>query len=294
MNKEISNLLTRIDNNILLFDSPELMKEFQNIPLEVFGQIQIDRPKEFPNILKWLPVMPSEDIQDSWTGSANHDLLKQSINFIKIAITTYHSLTCRSLSQGNVLDFGCGWGRLIRLLYKYVPSEKIYGVDPWDQSIQICRDTKLQGNFSISDYLPRNLPTPENIKFDFIMAFSVFTHLSEKSALISANTLKNYLTDDGVIAITIRPVEYWGRISHNNDISRHEIDKLLYDHNNKGFAFRPHNRAKIEGDITYGDTSMTLDYIKNNFNGLDIVGIEWSEIDSLQIIVFLMKSQKTE
>ena len=70
--------------------------------------------------------------------------------------------------------------RLIRLLYKYVPVNNIYGVDPWDKSIEICEESNIKANLYISEYIPRTLPTPQNIKFDFIMAFSVFTHLSEK------------------------------------------------------------------------------------------------------------------
>ena len=36
---------------------------------------------------------------------------------------------------------------------------------------------------------------------------------------------------------------------------------------------------------------MSLDFIRNNFAGMDIVGVEWSEVDSFQTIVFLKKSK---
>ena len=219
MYKEFNEILSGLDKKILNLDSKELQKEFENIPLDIFGRIQIEQSQDFPNLLHWFPKMPSVDIQKSWTGAANNILLKQSISFIRIVVSAYHSMACKPISQGNILDFGCGWGRLIRLLYKYVPDNNIYGVDPWDKSIEICQKTNLHGNFFISEYVPRSLPTPNNLKFDFIMAFSVFTHLSEKVTKICSKTLKNYLTNNGVMAITIRPREYWTFLYKNSNIS---------------------------------------------------------------------------
>ena len=294
MHKEFEEILSTLNKTIIHLDAKGVQKEFENIPLDIFGRIQIDRPSEYPNIFHWLPQMPSSDIQRSWTGSADHVLMKQSLVFLKTIISAYHAIACKPLGLGNVLDFGCGWGRLIRLLYKYVPADRIYGVDPWLKSIEICQETNVRANLFLSEYVPRSLPTPENLKFDFIMAFSVFTHLSEKVTKICAETLRNYLTDTGVVAITIRPVEYWDfmRNGKESSFTREDIIKLLTDHDQKGFAFYPHNREKIEGEVTYGDTSMSLEFVRDNFVGLDIVGVEFNESDPLQLIVFLKKSAK--
>jgi len=294
VHKEFKEILSTLDKNIIGLDAKGVQKEFENIPLDIFGRIQIDRPSEYPNILHWLPQMPSSDIQISWTGCADHMLMKQSLVFFKTIISTYHSIACKPIRLSNVLDFGCGWGRLIRLLYKYVPADCVYGVDPWPKSIEICQQTNVRANLFLSEYVPRSLPTPKNLKFDFIMAFSVFTHLSEKVTKICAETLRNYLTDTGVVAITIRPVEYWDFILNGKESSftREDVIKLLTDHDQKGFAFYPHNRENIEGEVTYGDTSMSLEFVRDNFVGLDIVGVEFNESDPLQLIVFLTKSAK--
>jgi trans-aconitate methyltransferase len=37
------------------------------------------------------------------------------------------------LSDARVLDYGCGRGRLTRLLYKYIPYSRLYALDPWDE-----------------------------------------------------------------------------------------------------------------------------------------------------------------
>lgn len=291
MLKEFEKILSRLDKKIMRLDAKEVQKEFENIPLEIFGKIQIDRPPQYPNIMHWLPQMPSADIQRSWTGSADHMLMEQSLAFLKTIISAYHALACKPMKLSNVLDFGCGWGRMIRLLYKYVPSDCIYGVDPWPTSIEICKKTNVRAHLYISEYVPRSLPTPKNLKFDFIFAFSVFTHLSEKVTKICAETLRNYLTDNGIIVMTIRPEEYWSYILNNvkSHLNEKDIMQLLADHEQKGFAFYPHKREEMEGEVTYGETSMTLDFISNNFAGLHIAGVEINKVDNLQLIVFLTK-----
>jgi hypothetical protein len=59
------------------------------------------------------------------------------------------------------------------------------------------------------------------------------------------------------------------------------------EHDDRGFAFTPHNRPPIDGDITYGDTSMSVGYIESNFPQWQIEAVECNQIDSLQILVFL-------
>jgi 2-polyprenyl-3-methyl-5-hydroxy-6-metoxy-1,4-benzoquinol methylase len=123
-------------------------------------------------------------------------------------VFSYTTLTNSDISMAKVLDFVCGWGRLIRLLYKLTSVDNIYGVDPWDRSIEICTNDGVKGNLALSEYVPETLPFDE--QFDLIFAFSVFTHLSEKTTYKVLSTLRNYISKDGLLVITIRPREHWG------------------------------------------------------------------------------------
>jgi trans-aconitate methyltransferase len=136
--------------------------------------------------------MSSEKVQNAWTGNHGQPLLTQSLAFIKAMTTGYTSITGAKISDAKVLDYGCGWGRLIRLLYKLTPIDNIYGVDPWDESINECHRNNVKGHLAISDWVPKALPF--NVKFNLIYAFSVFTHLSEKTTSIVLNTLRNYIS----------------------------------------------------------------------------------------------------
>lgn len=290
---EIENIereLQRIERALPHTSPDDMPTLFDFIPLEVFGAIEIDAPKAFPNLVSWLPKMVSDEAQEAWTGSSGHVLLKQSVSFIRIVTAAYVNATGRSLKDAHVLDFGCGWGRLIRLLYKYVPANRIYGVDPMEASLQQCRDAGLRGTFFKSDYIPRALPTPAGLRFDFIFAFSVFTHLSEKVTRIALGTLAEHLSADGLLAITVRPREYWPFIAgHNKSFDEQQVADLVERHDHLGFAFAPHRGQEIEGEVIFGDTSMTLDYLRDACPRLSVTGVEWSEADPYQLIVLMKR-----
>ena len=287
--------LQKIDKKMEDGISMDIPSLFKKIPLEIFSELSLGVPGDYPNIKKWFPLMPSEEVQIHWTGNHGKVLLDQTTKFVKTLISGFSEITNKKLTGSKVLDFGCGWGRIIRLLYKYTSEENIYAVDPWDESIRMCKEKNLKGNFSMIDYLPMSLPFNE--KFDLIFAFSVFTHLSEKAAVIAMDTLRKYITDDGVMVITIRPKEYWNVLDKNKNRHGRLAKELLQLHDQYGFAFRssdyasgggtPLDSAPVDGVITYGDASMTFKYIENNFMGWEIISVEWDSVDPLQIIVFL-------
>jgi len=272
--------LQQIDKRIISASSREIPALLADIPIDIFGNLSLDIPPAYPNIKATFPSMPPDEIQDKWTGSHGETLLGLSLAFIKTLVAGYSEITGRDLKNSLVLDYGCGWGRLIRLLYKYVPYENIYGVDPWNKSIDLCKQYGVKANLAICDYVPDKLPFEQ--KLDLIFAFSVFTHLSEKTAKAVLATLRMYIQEDGILAITIRPIEYW--MFHQGGRFKSEMYQMQEE---KGFAFIPHQRAPIDGDITYGDASISLDYIKANFPQWRLTKVTTNKIDQYQTVLFL-------
>ena len=45
----------------------------------------------------------------------------------------------RPYLRGRVLDYGCGWGRLVRFLARDVPQGSLYGCDPVEAILDVCR-----------------------------------------------------------------------------------------------------------------------------------------------------------
>jgi hypothetical protein len=252
--KPAPSTFASVDEAIADTPSADVPALLAGISLEDWGELLLDVPAAYPNLRDRFPSMPSDEVQDSWTGRHGTQLLAQSVWFTRWLVSEYEDATGMRIGEARVLDFGCGWGRLMRLLFKYVDVERIYGVDPWDESIRLCREHGVPGNLAISEYVPNELPFDG--PFDLIYAYSVFTHLSEWTTQVALETLRRYIAPGGALAITIRPPDYWQYSGQPT---------MVEEHQRRGFAFVPHKRAPIEGDITYGDTSMSTGYIQRHF-----------------------------
>ncbi len=250
------------------------------LPLEVFAALTLGTPDGFPHIRSRMPSMPSDEVQNQWTGNCGWALMTQSLSFVRSLLQFRAEIPGVPIGECNVLDFGCGWGRLLRLMLKFVPEQRLFGVDPWDQSIDLCRKHGLGCYLAQSERLPENLPFRG--PFDVIFAFSVFTHLSAKGARIALSALRAAITGDGFLCITIRPVEYWQH--HGPQIA----EQMTRAHDSSGFAFLPHAGFTAEGEAAYGDASMSVDFLRQLAPGWRIVGTEWSSFDPLQLIVVLL------
>lgn len=281
MFKIFEDELVRIDSLISVTPPSDIPALFRYTPLDIFGELLLDVPPQYRNIKDYFPSMAVDEVQIKWTGRSGRALLNQTLDFVRTMVYNYTANTGNKINNANILDYGCGWGRLIRPLYKLIPADNIYAIDPWIESIKQCEQHGVKCNLALSDYVPDSLPFER--KFDLIYAFSVFTHLSKKTTAKVLQTLRKYIADNGMLAITIRPKEYW-LLKQCAAVS----SEMLQMHEEKGFAFTPHNNVNVasDGDITYGDTSISLAYMEN-LPGWKVMSVEHSNTDSYQILVFL-------
>lgn len=271
--------LHEIDRKIASTPPIEIPRLFADIPLDIFGYMLLDVPSQYPNIKAFFPSMASDAVQDHWTGTHGIASLNLSLAFVKTLILGYETITGMDIESAVVLDFGCGWGRLIRLLYKFVPFENIYAVDPLETSIEECEQHGVKANIALSEWVPKSLPFER--QFDLIYAFSVFTHLSEKTVHIVLSTLRKYIAEKGLLVLTVRPKEFWAIDNHGDFAS-----KMMRLHEEKGFAFNPQDRPPIDGDITYGNASISPYYFERNFPPWKLVKVEYNIVDPYQVILF--------
>ena len=261
----------------------EVLTVLRKLTLSDFGELMWALPhNDYPNLSITLPKMADVGVQNSWTGSNGYPLLVQTIDFVRALDCAYLKLTRLNLCGATVLDYGCGYGRIIRLMYYFTDPDSLWGLDPWDEAIRICQSDRLIGNLRVTDYLPLSLPV-QDCKFDLIYAFSVFTHTSERATQSALRSLRKYIAPSGLMAITIRPGEYWA----SNPLFQKETAKLERLHDTVGFSFSPHIRLPVEGDVTYGDTSMTLEWLQANAPEWKIVDFDRKLTDPYQRLVLL-------
>ena len=276
--------LAAIEADAAVQDRTTALQALRRLGLDDFGLLMLSMPNAaYPKLSRLLPAMAGNDIQDNWTGTHGVPLLRQTLTFVRSVAYNYAALTGRSLADATILDYGCGYGRIARLMYYFVPESNFHGVDPWDRSIAICNDAGLRTNFAVSDYLPTTLPVGDT-RFDLAYAFSVFTHLSERATLAALKTLRQYVKPEGLLTITIRPVEYW---TSDTTATPQQKDVLREQHRRTGFAFNPHVRDAVDGEVTYGDTSLTLEWLAAKCPEWRIRGVDRAMDDEFQIYVFL-------
>jgi SAM-dependent methyltransferase len=263
----------------------EGLRHLRHLCLDDFGQLLLKLPDDsLPNLSAVFPRMASDDVQKRWTGNSGLTLLRQTTSFVRSVAYNCQKLLGHGIDGRTILDFGCGYGRIIRLMYYYCSPARIWGLDPWEKSIELCRADGVLGQLAVSDYLPTALPVGD-ARFDLIYAFSVFTHLSERTATLALTTLRRYVARGGLFVITIRPKEYWDLLAARSHIDR---DELVARHERNGFAFVPHVREAIDGEVTFGDTSLSFEWIEQHAEGWNMVGYDRSLIDSFQLLVYLV------
>jgi SAM-dependent methyltransferase len=240
---------------------------------------------QFPRLSSLLPKMAAPAVQRAWTGADGETLLTLAVSFMRSVSCNYSRITGASLHGRRILDFGCGYGRFTRLCYYY--SDDVWAVDPWDEALALCREAGLTRNLRKSDELPQTLPIPDD--FDLIIAFSVLTHTSERTTKTILKALRKHIRRGGLACITIRPIEYW-KIWNPQPGQRLTAPELERLHRDVGFAFAPHNRHEVDGEITFGDTSMTTDWFAKHIPEWSLVAHDHSIEDSLQRYVFLSGS----
>lgn len=101
----------------------------------------------------------------------------------------------------NMLDWGCGCGRITRFFLELSEIPKINGCDIDAEAIAWCQENLKPGAFSATPLYP---PTPYSDQaFDLVTAFSVLTHLSKENQSGWLEEMQRILTPGGLFLATV-------------------------------------------------------------------------------------------
>ena len=172
----------------------------------------------------------------------------------------------------SILDFGCGYGRLIRHVKELAPNAQICGCDLQSDLLARCHQSIANGTFII------NKPTPPlgfpDGAFDFIYSFSVFTHLSEPNHISWLKELAYKLKPGGLMVHTTHGYECLKRLAVFNPdrLAKYELPCAMDEFTIKRICY--HYIVDNPQTPEYGYTIISPDYIKKNwekYSGLRLV-----------------------
>ncbi len=268
----------------------DILPILRGLSLDEFGELFVTTPlPNYPRLSKVLPAMAPVDVQQTWTGRSGMRLYPQTSQFVRCIEAAYARHTGKRLANEIILDFGCGYGRLIRMMYYYTDPDRIWGVDPWENSLNHCRSVALPANFRRSAEVPERLPV--DVEFGFGFSFSVFTHLTDQATAGCLSAIRKSFKKGGMFVPTLRPVEYWARLldssrstsDHYKSLSHQVITKAESDHRQNGYGFVPHINPNVRN---YGDSSFAMEFFCKQ-DGWKMLGYDTLLDDQHQVLVYL-------
>lgn len=274
--------LAEIDRACAESPSLERYALLRNLDDDLWALLLTGEYELYPHLRALLPTMPEPALQELWNGRSGLALASQSKAFYVKLRDRYQLHGARPLATASVLDFGCGWGRLTRYLARDVTPGRLYGCDPSEGIVDVCRASRVPATLAHSDFRPRRLPFDR--RFDLAFAFSVFTHLSEAEHERCLRVLHAALEPKGVLIVTIRPPAYL----HSCAAMQPLRDTLGSDESaalaTPRYLFVPHPAVAAhpqyggEGEMDYGETVITMAYVRQRWS-------EWFEVLEIDLLL---------
>jgi len=271
-------------------EDPDIYKCFNSLyDDDLWNILLLKEYASYESIKKLLPDWPSIDVQRAWVGNCGFELSKQSLSFYRKVKKYFQIFGAKPLSEAHILDFGCGWGRIIRYFARDVPAGALFGCDPDDQILNMCSELRVPGILRRSDYHPHRLPF--ELKFDLVYAFSVFTHLSERVYMEALESIHRALAPGGLLVLTIRPRMFIDQRGIELRNAGAEEIRNIYECYDRGeYAFFPYHLAPVDGDVTYGEACVPYAYIeKTSTKMFDLIGPGIFCADMQQVPILLKK-----
>lgn len=161
-------------------------------------------------------------------------------------------------SFNNILDFGCGSGRVLSNFLSLPSTCRLHGVDIDAEAIDWCQRAMSGASFK---HIDSNPPTGfADNSFDFIFAISVFTHLDEAYQFAWLKELHRIAQPGAILVLSVHGEPIYERLPMaEKKIIRHE--GFFYKRGETG-------RLKLDG---------LPDFYQNSYHSREYIRREWSK-----------------
>jgi SAM-dependent methyltransferase len=230
-----------------------------------------------------LPALPDPWHQRNWTGAAGEETMLPACEFFQLVSRMNARHGRVPLEKSRILDFGSGWGRILRFFLRDVPAANLMGRDCWEEIVAVASKDNPWCDFRHIGTFP---PLPDaDGSVDIVYLFSVFSHLSEAAHLAWLEEFRRVLPRGGLVIATTRQRDYLVRMDRNRarDRSRGgyqsmlagesfpEIGKTLAEYDAGRFCYSGTGGGGPLDASFYGEAAIPVAYAKANWPGFEIV-----------------------
>ena len=147
-----------------------------------------------------MPRFPAEELQREIHGHAGEVSLHEAHVFFR-EVKAYCAYAGRPVAPDRtLLDFGCGWGRVLRLFMKDIEPANLFGTDSTSRFLMEARRCNPSVNFLSCGLAPPTVLMPECL--DYVISWSVFSHLDEFLSLRWVEEFHRLLKPGGLLMLT--------------------------------------------------------------------------------------------
>lgn len=171
----------------------------------------------------------------------------------------------------QVLDYGCGYGRVTRWLAAEFPNSDVVGLDIDAKALNSCNEIQKIDVRKADPYLVESI----GLSFDLIWVGSLFTHVKKTYARKLLKYLSSHLTLGGGLVFTTHGkyvVERIRTAEKTYNLNSIEQSKLLngFEKSGYGFGCYPHSDE-------YGISVCTSTSIENLIEKTDLTHLMFEE-----------------
>jgi SAM-dependent methyltransferase len=223
-----------------------------------------------------LPAAPPDDVQCRFAGASGDDTVRDAFGFYSLvrSLVAQHGRG----APGSVLEFGCGWGRILRLFARDVAPQHLWGIDCLPAAIEICRETNPHSQFRLVDPLPPSgLPADS---FDLVYAYSVFSHLSEAAHLAWLEEFRRVLRPGSLLVLTTRPRDFIftcaalreagekAKWASGTTLAFKDTQDALARYDRGEYLFEPMSGGDVLDASFFGETCIPQQYVLDRWTDL--------------------------
>jgi SAM-dependent methyltransferase len=223
-----------------------------------------------------LPSYPPEEVQCRFAGASGDDTMRDAFAIHQLV----KSLAAQHLGRPleSVLEFGCGWGRIVRLFVRDVAPDRLWGIDCLPAAIEICKTTNPHATFRLVDPFPPT--TIADGTFDLVYAYSVFSHLSEAAHLAWLGEFNRILKPGGLLVATTRGREFILQCAEarakgeqrdwamGTVLSFQDTDDALARYDRGEYVYEPLGGGDVLDASFYGETCIPERYVRDRWSPL--------------------------